>query len=116
MKELFDYIKNEYGVEPEYLWKKYPNFAVFRRKDSQKWFAITMDVDYKKLGKNKDGKVWVLNVKLEPSVVDFLLKQDGFVPAYHMSKQSWISICMDGSVEFSLICELIDQSFENVKK
>ena len=66
--------------------------------------------------KNGEGKVDILNVKLDPLTIDFLLKQKGFFPAYHMGKGSWISICLDKSVDFSLVCELLDQSYNNVKK
>lgn len=27
--ELFNYIKQTYQTHPEYLWKKFPNYAVF---------------------------------------------------------------------------------------
>ncbi|MCZ9311754.1 MAG: hypothetical protein O0V67_00105 [Methanocorpusculum sp.] len=40
-KKLIDYVRNKYGDEPEYLWTKFPDNAVWRRKDTGKWFAPT---------------------------------------------------------------------------
>lgn len=28
--QLYIYIKQAYGTDPEFLWQKYPNYAVFR--------------------------------------------------------------------------------------
>lgn len=34
----------ENGDAPEYLWAKFPNHAVFRRKDNRKWYALVAEV------------------------------------------------------------------------
>ena len=34
------------------------------------------------------------------------------VPAYHMNKEHWISVILDGSMEEEDICRLIEESFE----
>ena len=41
--EVFSYIKKKYDAEPEYLWHRYPGYAVFRHADNDKWFCIIMD-------------------------------------------------------------------------
>lgn len=43
-KTFFEYIKKEYKVTPDYPWKKYPDNAVFRHSDNNKWFALVMYV------------------------------------------------------------------------
>ena len=48
--KVIEYIKEKYKASPEYLWKRYPDYAVFRHDDNQKWFAIVMDVNSDKLG------------------------------------------------------------------
>jgi hypothetical protein len=41
MKEkIFTYIKKKYKTSPEYLWKRYPDYAVFRHSDNNKWFVL----------------------------------------------------------------------------
>ncbi len=37
-QDVIDYIKEKYGVEPEYLWKKFPNYVIFRNPETRKWF------------------------------------------------------------------------------
>ena len=36
------FISDTFDVKPEFLWKKYPGYAAFRRQDNEKWFAIIM--------------------------------------------------------------------------
>lgn len=115
-QKIIDYVKLEYGTIPENLWAKFPNYVVLRRNDVGKWFGIIMDVNYKTLGINKEGKVWVLNVKLNETDINFLLNEKGFLPAYHMNKRTWISVLLDGDVEFNLICALINQSYAGLSK
>ncbi len=40
----------------------------------------------------------------------------GFLPAYHMNKEHWITILLDGSVEREKIKQLIDLSYELTEK
>ena len=55
-EEIFQYVKEQYGTEPEYLWKKDPDSAVLRHKNG-KWYAIIMVVEKKILGLEEDGKI-----------------------------------------------------------
>lgn len=38
--------------------------------------------------------------------------KNGILPAYHMNKEHWITILLDGTVSKEKICELIDISYE----
>ena len=49
-EQFIQYISEEYGVEGEYLWAKYPRYCVFRHPNNNKWFALVMDVPKNKLG------------------------------------------------------------------
>ena len=110
--EVIGYIKKKYKAEPEYLWKRYPTDAIVRHSDNRKWFGIFMKISYEKIDREKTGMVDVLNVKLEDVLMlDYLVSQDGFYPAYHMSKGSWISIALDGTVPFETVCELINAGY-----
>ena len=117
-KDVFEYVKEKYRSEIEYLWASSPNCAVFRHFDNRKWYGIVMDVTYDKFGLKSKDKVDVLNVKLSNFVIHSLLEQKGFYPAYHMNKEYWISILLDGTVKFDEICALIDMSYDltNSKK
>ena len=113
-RRITEYIRDRYGAEPEYLWKKYPNYAVFRQFASKKWFAIVMDIPWNKLGLEGDGNADIMDVKCGPLMVGSLLAQDGFLPAYHMSKSSWISILLDETVLDELIYPLLELSYDSV--
>lgn len=41
---IIQYINDKFYVEPEYLWSKYPEYAVFRHKDNNKWFAVILNL------------------------------------------------------------------------
>ena len=49
-EEIYRYMKKKYKAEPEFLGKRFPDYAVFRHQDNRKWFAIIMDVPAEKLG------------------------------------------------------------------
>ena len=58
----------------------------------------------------------VVNVKSDPLLIGSLRQQSGFFPAYHMNKDSWISIALDGSVPADTIMNLVDISYQLTKK
>ena len=41
-EEIFEYVKNQYGTVPEYLWETSPKSAVLRHKNG-KWYAVLLD-------------------------------------------------------------------------
>ncbi len=44
-----------------------------------------------------------------------LREQSGYLPAYHMNKERWITIRLDGSVPEEEIKNLIDMSYHLTK-
>jgi len=105
------FIEEQYGAEPEYLWAKYPEYAVFRRQDNRKWFAVLMNVPKKKLGLEGEEVVEILDLKCDPKLIGALRKNQGFLPAYHMSKENWITVLLDGSVSMEELEPLLDMSY-----
>lgn len=110
--QLFDYVKKKYKADPEFLWKRVPDYAIFRHADNGKWFGIVMDVKKRSLGMDGDGLVDILNVKLsDPLLVDMLLQQPGYFRGYHISGGNWVSILLDGSVPFEDACRWLEESY-----
>lgn len=110
--ELFAYVKKKYQSEPEYLWRRYPNYAIFRHSDNEKWFGLVMDVHRRNLGLDGDEIVDILNVKLsDPLLVDLLVQQPGYFRGYHISRGNWASILLDGTVPFDDVCRWLDESY-----
>jgi predicted DNA-binding protein (MmcQ/YjbR family) len=111
-QELQDYIKAVYDTEPEYPWRAYPEYAVFRHSSNRKWFAVIMNISKNKLGSEEDGIIDIVNLKCDCDQIGSLLGLKGFYPAYHMNKLNWISASLDGSVSDEHIKFLLEQSFE----
>ena len=109
--ELFEWVKDRFGTQPEYLWVKFPNFAVFRNK-KQKWYAAVMDISKRKLGLEEDEIIDILNVKCDPLLVGSLRLKEGYFPAYHMNKDKWISVSLDSAVDDEEIKALVELSFD----
>lgn len=113
---ITDYIKKEYQIEPEFLWKNDNKNAVFRNKNNQKWFGIIMNINRYKLD-NISEDIEVINVKLNPEKIILLLKKTGYYPAYHMNKKYWITIVLNETIKDQQIKELIKESYSyTIKK
>lgn len=111
-KQLFQYVKETYNAAPEYLWMRFPDYAVFRHTDNGKWFGIVMNVSKEKLGFDGDERVDILNVKLpDPLLAEMLVQQSGYFRGYHISRGNWVSILLDGSVPFDDICRWLEESY-----
>ncbi|WP_087064115.1 MmcQ/YjbR family DNA-binding protein [Intestinibacillus massiliensis] len=110
--ELEAYITATYNVEKDCPWIKYPNYVVFRHNNNQKWFALILDVPKVKLGLQGDSLLDIVNLKCDPIMIGSLRSELGFFPAYHMNKNSWITVALDGSVSDDRIKMLLDRSFE----
>lgn len=114
-KLLLDYVKEKYGTIPEEPWED-NNHATIKTSNSKKWYGIFMSIPYKTLGLERNGKIDVLNVKLNPELIESLIDKKHFFPAYHMNKKYWISIVFDSDVDLNLVKSLIDESFRLVEK
>ncbi len=116
-KELEAYIKKKYKADPEYPWRQYETYAVFRHSDNNKWFALIMDVPRSKLGPVGEGNganeiISVINVKVDdPIFRDVMIREPGIIPAYHMNKLQWLTVFLDGSVPQERVFDLLDMSY-----
>ena len=111
-RELEKYIAQQYGVEMDRPWAKYPNYGVYRHKSNRTWFAVVMDVPKEKLGLKGAGMLDVVNLKCEPAFIGSLLNEPGFFPAWHMNKSSWITVALDKSAAGETIRLLLDISYD----
>ena len=108
--ELINYVKTAYGAAPEYLWPDDPQTFIFRHADNRKWFGVVMDVERAKLGLPGEGKVFLLDVKTGPILGGSYLGQPGIVKAWHMNKNHWLGVLLDGSAADQTLKELLDVS------
>ena len=121
-KRIIEYINVEYGVEPEFLWpEKYPSYCVFRHGENRKWFALVATISAKSLGiegaklgddKETHDSVEIINLKFDKNqTYDFAETSDHIFPAYHMTKNNWITVVLDGGLSDEIVFELISKSY-----
>lgn len=53
----------------------------------------------------------IIDLRIEPDVLDKLADGSRYFRGYHMNKKSWITMILDGSVSFSEITERLDASY-----
>ena len=111
-QELIEFIFDEYSAEPDYPFPMDDVTCVFRHIDNRKWFGIAMVVPYRTIGISREGNVDILNVKCDPIMTGSLRGKPGFRPAYHMNKDRWITILLDGSAGKEDIAVLLDMSWQ----
>lgn len=112
-EKIYGYVKKKYGSEPEYLWRRFPDYAVFRHEDNRKWYGLIMDVPLKNLGLPGEGRTDILNVKVDDLLfAEMLVQRKGYLRGYHLNRGNWISILLDGTVPIKEIREMIDLSYQ----
>ena len=113
-EEIFEYVQKQYGTVPEYLWSKSPDSVVLRHKNG-KWYAIFMKVEKSKLGLEGNDLVAIMDVKCDPEMTSMIIQTYGFLPGYHMNKQHWITILLDGSVSEAKTLDFLDMSYQKLR-
>ena len=115
-KDVIEYIKSTYGDELEYLWEKFVDCAVWRRRDNKKWYGAMMNIPFKKLGVDKNQIVTIIDLHLPEIQVEELIDNVSYFKAYHMNKKHWITIVLDDKASMENIFKLIDTSYSLAKK
>ncbi len=109
--KILAYAKKTYKTEPDYPFATAPSYPVLRHQDSRKWYALIMDVPRQKLGLSGEGRVDILNLK-GGVLCGSLRMRPGILPAYHMNRDSWVSVLLDGTVPVEEVYPLLDISYE----
>lgn len=115
-QELIDYVRRQYGDELEFLWKKFPNNAIWRRKDNGKWYGAILTVAGNKLGLPTSEIVEIIDLRVLPDEMAALLMQAGYYPGWHMNKKFWFTVVLDAGVPTEELCRKIDVSYQLARK
>ncbi|MCI8608109.1 MAG: hypothetical protein HFE73_00525 [Firmicutes bacterium] len=113
---LIDYVRRRYGDELEFLWERFPDNAIWRRRDNQKWYAAILTVKKSKLGLASEETAEVIDLRLEPESITNLIDNERYFPGWHMNKRHWYTMLLDGSVPLEELCRRIDDSYRIAKK
>ena len=114
-KRLINHIYETYGVKPEFLWEKLPDWAIMRKPNKKSWFAVIGKISKTKLGYKEDEIIEIMNLKDAPDEVAAHVETGKVYKAYHMNKKHWYTIILDESLTDGEIIEFIRRSFEIVK-
>ena len=110
------YARTTYRTEPDAPFSTAPTYLVLRHPDSRKWFALFMDLPRSRLGLSGEEVADVLNLKCGAVLSGSLRTKPGFLPAYHMHRENWITILLDGTALPEDIFPLLDLSYSLTKK
>lgn len=109
--KIIKYIKEKYENDFEYLWQKFPNNAIARRKDNKKWYVALLTVEQNKIGLTGSDMIEIIDLRMLPEKIKELVDGEKYFPGYHMNKKHWITLCLNGSVDLCEIYNLIDESY-----
>lgn len=114
--KILEYIRETYNAEVEYLWASTPENGALRNPNNGKWFAVLIgNLPKYKLGVKSDETSDVLNLKCDPMLTCSFVDDKRIFKGYHMNKEHWISVLLDGSVAFDGICMLVNMSYELIE-
>ena len=111
-----EYVRKKYGDELEFLWTKFPDNAVWRRKDNQKWYGAILTVNGAKIGLDTDEIVEIIDLRMKAENRDDILSREHYYPGWHMNKKSWYTIVLDHCIADEEIKLRINESYELAKK
>lgn len=109
-QQVLEYVLDRFGTEPDFPWPD--TNLVLRHRENEKWYGLIMAVGLDKLGLPGEDLVDVLTVKSDPMLIGSLRMQEGFHKAYHMNKDKWISMRLDGSAADEQIKSLLELSYD----
>lgn len=82
------------------------NYCAIRHRKNKKIFALIFE---------REGHIWV-NLKTDPMLGGFLRESyPAVVPAFHMNKEHWISVILDGSLADAELLSFIKNSYDLTK-
>ncbi|AYE38313.1 hypothetical protein D1B17_06565 [Companilactobacillus zhachilii] len=110
-KKVIAHVTSTFGDNLEFLWKNFPQYAIWRRNDTKKWYALLLNVPKSKLGLDSDEIVTVMDFHGQPDEIVKLVDNQKYFTGYHMNKHSWYTIILDGSVNNQEIFERLQVSY-----
>ncbi len=111
-KEIIGYVKEKYKDDLEYLWVKFPKDAVWRNKENNKWYGLLLVLSESKLGLESDKIIDMVVLRYQKDKIKDVVDMINIFKGYHMNKDNWITIRLNGSVDTKEIIKLIDNSYK----
>ena len=91
--------------------------TVLRHGDTGKWFGLVFRAPRNRVGLTGEGWADILNLKCDPLVSYGLMQEyPDILPAWHMNKQLWITVRLEGGVPEETLALLIRMSYDLTAK
>ncbi|MDN4616864.1 MmcQ/YjbR family DNA-binding protein [Paenibacillus sp. PsM32] len=104
-QEAIDYCMAYDNVYEDHPFKD-ANWTLIRHQHNKKTFAWIFE---------REDHIWI-NVKCEPGMIEQWREEyESIIPAYHLNKDHWNSVILDGSITATDMKHLISTSYEMTK-
>lgn len=117
---LAKWLDQEFHDLPEFVFKRLPNYAIFREPQSQKWYGLVMNIPRTKLTNkhttSTENWVDVIDFRCFPQQRKVLLCKKGIYPGYHMNKNNWLNAILDDTLSDTELFRLIKSSRQILTK
>lgn len=111
---LAAWIARTFHDQPEFLFKRLPDYAAFREPRSQKWYGLVINIPRARLtdkqSTSKSDKVEVIELRCPASQRATWLDQDDVYPAYHLSEKNWLCVTLDDTIADAKLEQLVQSS------
>ena len=107
---------DKYGIEGEMPWSDDNTSIVFRSNKNKKWIGIMMDIPPSKLNLHGEENVDVINLKHTQSKIPSLIDNRYIFPAWHMNKNTWITVLLSSDLDWDFFSSLVEESRRLVEK
>ena len=111
-KALLETVRARWQEELEFLWEDSPEYAVLRRTDTEKWYAVLMRLPKRKFGLESNEVSEFILLRIPKEETEAIRSDNRFLPAFHMNKRTWFVIPLDGSVALDEILQRMSRSRE----
>ena len=92
--------------------EKSPKNAIWRNQNNRKWYGAVLVISKDKLKIESNEMVEILDLRYQKNDIKNIIDNYKIFPGYHMNKDNWITIILDGRVELEEIYQLIDNSYQ----
>ena len=117
-------IFEQYGDRPDFPWKKFPHYGVFRHQATRKWYGLIMNIPPARLyGRDPlqrlrlqqsiaaRPEIEILNLKMPANEIAAINTTDGIFPGYHLNAKYWVSVLLEDVLPDDRNMELTGTSY-----
>ena len=97
-------------------WSDDNTSIVFRSNKNKKWIGIMMDIPPSRLKMQGEENVDVINLKHTQSKIPSLIDNRYIFPAWHMNKNTWITVLLSSDLDWDFFSSLVEESRRLVEK